>query len=62
MKRLTAASPPIGGTFDIHFEEDQLEPILGVKANSTYKELKVLFEDLVGINLVKTWRWGSCRG
>ena len=62
MTRTSAASPPVGGTFDLSFENDQFGPILDVPANISGGDFQTLCYDVDGINKVEAWRWGTCTG
>ena len=60
--RTSTASPPIGGTFDLSFENDQFEPILGIPADISRDDFGKLANNVEGLNKVWTYRWGSCTG
>ena len=59
---MTSASPPIGGTFDINFQDGALESVAGVKSDVEVADLVKLLEDVDGIDKVNGWRSGDCSG
>ena len=62
MTRTSAASPPVGGTFDVSFENDQFAPILDIPANISGQDFHTLVYNVDGIEKVESWRWGDCYG
>ena len=62
MTRTSEASPPMGGTFDVSFENDQFAPVLDIPADISRHDFQTLIYNVDGIEKVETWRWGNCYG